>query len=97
MGWITAATLWIGCHLTHLGWVMQRVLTVIPGGCEASNPESRDSGSGPSDNPGMTKTGLLRFARNDGGRHSPPAISAALPPAAAVFTVTVCSVAKRDR
>src|SRR5581483_10234835 len=28
--------------------------TVIPGRCEASNPESRDSGSGPSDHPGMT-------------------------------------------
>src|SRR6202022_4246070 len=27
---------------------------VIPGRCEASNPESRDSGSGPSDHPGMT-------------------------------------------
>jgi hypothetical protein len=27
---------------------------VIPGRCEASNPESRDSGSGPSDRPGMT-------------------------------------------
>jgi hypothetical protein len=40
---------------------------VIPGRCEASNPESRDSGSGPSDHPGMTKVGLLRrFApRND--------------------------------
>src|ERR1700687_890555 len=29
--------------------------TVIPGRCEASNPESRDSGSGPSDHPGMTE------------------------------------------
>src|SRR6185312_17491942 len=29
---------------------------VIPGRCEASNPESRDSGSGPSDHPGMTKS-----------------------------------------
>jgi hypothetical protein len=28
--------------------------TVIPGRCEASNPESRDSGSGPADHPGMT-------------------------------------------
>src|SRR4051812_34649649 len=27
---------------------------VIPGRCEASNPEGRDSGSGPSDHPGMT-------------------------------------------
>src|SRR6266852_5250897 len=26
----------------------------MPGRCEASNPESRDSGSGPSDHPGMT-------------------------------------------
>src|SRR5260370_7457742 len=41
--------------------------SVIPGRCEASRPESRDSGSGPSDHPGMTKNGLLRrFApRND--------------------------------
>src|ERR1700730_15147940 len=29
-------------------------LAVIPGRCEASNPESRDSGSGPSDHPGLT-------------------------------------------
>ena len=29
-------------------------LVVIPGRCEASNPESRDSGSGPLDHPGMT-------------------------------------------
>src|SRR5258705_13892174 len=33
---------------------------VIPGRCEASNPESRDSGSGPSEHPGMTEYGLLR-------------------------------------
>jgi len=26
---------------------------VIPGRCEASNPESRDSGSGPADHSGM--------------------------------------------
>jgi hypothetical protein len=32
--------------------------TVIPGRCEASNPESRDSGSGPADHPGMTVSGL---------------------------------------
>src|SRR5450631_4912398 len=32
--------------------------TVIPGRCEASNPESRDSGSGPADHPGMTASGL---------------------------------------
>src|SRR5579872_4477007 len=31
---------------------------VIPGRCEASNPESRDSGSGPSDHPGMTEVSL---------------------------------------
>ncbi len=30
---------------------------VIPGRCKASNPESRDSGSGPSDHPGMTEDG----------------------------------------
>src|SRR5258708_38942810 len=34
-------------------------LVVIPGRCEASNPESRDSGSGPSDHPGMTTTSSL--------------------------------------
>jgi len=28
-------------------------LSVIPGRGKASNPESRDSGSGPSDHPGM--------------------------------------------
>src|SRR5258708_15708162 len=28
--------------------------SVIPGRCKASSPESRDSGSGPSDHPGMT-------------------------------------------
>src|SRR5581483_464575 len=28
---------------------------VIPGRCEASSPESRDSGSGPSNHPGMTE------------------------------------------
>ena len=52
---------------------------VIPGRCEASNSdvqlhigESRDSGSGPSDHPGMTTSnnfhGLLRrgASRNDG-------------------------------
>ncbi len=41
---------------------------VIPGRCEASNPESRDSGSGPSDHPGMTAAdghgmGLQRIGR----------------------------------
>src|ERR1700730_10170210 len=29
--------------------------SVIPGRCEASNPDSRDSGSDPSDHPGMTE------------------------------------------
>src|SRR5882672_941026 len=43
---------------------------VIPGRCEASNPESRDSRSGPSDHPGMTEEKLnsariiRAFARN---------------------------------
>src|ERR1700710_2782465 len=32
---------------------------VIPGRCEASSPESRDSGSGPSDHPGMTERGSV--------------------------------------
>src|SRR3984957_6198444 len=34
--------------------------SVIPGRCEAPNPESRDSGSGPSDHPGMTMLLHLR-------------------------------------
>src|SRR5436853_4715173 len=34
---------------------------VIPGRCEASNPESRDSGSGPSDHPGMTGSLVLQY------------------------------------
>src|SRR5579871_4675420 len=39
--------------------------TVIPGRCEASNPESRDYGSGPSDHPGMTpNTGALLSDRS---------------------------------
>src|SRR3954452_7122806 len=36
---------------------------VIPERCAASKPESRDSGSGPSDHPGMTKTNKKREAR----------------------------------
>ena len=32
---------------------------VVPGRCEASNPESRDSGAGPSDHPGMTSDGFV--------------------------------------
>src|SRR6476646_5702789 len=32
---------------------------VVPGRREAANPESRDSGSGPSDHPGMTARELL--------------------------------------
>src|SRR5260370_37672800 len=44
---------------------------VIPGRCGASNPESRDSGSGPSDHPGMTECRnvdcfVARAPRNDG-------------------------------
>src|SRR5260221_8031988 len=35
--------------------------TVIPGRCEASNPESRDSGSGPADHPGMTALQRIVF------------------------------------
>ena len=35
--------------------------SVIPGRCAASNPESRDSGSGPAGHPGMTEAGLLRL------------------------------------
>ena len=38
-----------------IGFTFQRACSVIPGRCAASNPESRDSGSGPSDHPGMTE------------------------------------------
>src|SRR5260370_28206179 len=41
-----------------MGW-SSKMNFVIPGRCEASNPESRDSGSGPSDHPGMTWPGSL--------------------------------------
>src|SRR6202035_3662759 len=40
--------------LTRRGNRCSYRMAVIPGRCEASNPESRDSGSGPSDHPGMT-------------------------------------------
>src|SRR5882724_6939340 len=50
-----------GCFLEHfdrerkpLHHGLMTIGAVIPGRCEASNPESRDSGSGPSDHPGMT-------------------------------------------
>ena len=42
---------------------------VIPGRCEASNPESRDSGSGPSDHPGMT---VISSTPPQHPRSSPP-------------------------
>ena len=51
-------------ELTILHRLVLRVLIVIPGRCEASNPESRDSGSGPTDHPGMTES--LRLAPRDG-------------------------------
>ncbi len=38
---------------------------VFPGRCEASNPESRDSGSGPSDHPGMTFIHTSAFSRRN--------------------------------
>src|SRR5437763_9083929 len=49
---------------------------VIPGRCEAANPESRDAGSGPSDHPGMTMrtdmakdtTGRLHVTVKSGGK-----------------------------
>ena len=37
-------------------------LPVIPGRCAASNPESRGSGSGPTDHPGTTEFALWRRA-----------------------------------
>src|ERR1700730_14859116 len=38
----------------------KQTTAVIPGRCEASNPESRDSGPGPSDHPGMTEPVVSR-------------------------------------
>ncbi len=54
-------------HQAAIAAGSRRDTTVIPGRCEASNPESRDSGSGPADHPGMTASGLLRRSapRND--------------------------------
>src|ERR1700736_2647997 len=43
-----------------IGWVLCTV-AVIPGRIEDANPESRDSGSGPSDHPGMTVPQLSLF------------------------------------
>src|SRR5262245_36174101 len=40
-------------------------LAVVPGRCGASNPESRDSGSGPSDHPGMTAAPSLPPAQQE--------------------------------
>src|SRR5262245_24815707 len=37
------------------------MMLVIPGRCVASNPESRDSGSGPSDHPGMTPSRITPY------------------------------------
>jgi hypothetical protein len=42
-----------GCYRFNFQ-TARKPIAVIPGRCEASNPESRDSGSGPSDHPGMT-------------------------------------------
>src|SRR6267154_1316540 len=42
---------------------------VIPGRCEASNPESRDSGSGPADHPGMTELFRRLHPGNNGKRY----------------------------
>src|SRR5690348_12944404 len=44
---------WRGARTRFSDWEFDS--TVIPGRCEASNPESRDSESGPSDHPGMTR------------------------------------------
>src|SRR5450432_371426 len=63
-------------------------ITVIPGRCQrvrakrgpmtgsASNPESRDSGSGPADHPGMTASGFTRCLKieidsNSSGANAP--------------------------
>jgi hypothetical protein len=35
--------------------VAAKIIIAIPGRIEDANPESRDSGSGPSDHPGMTE------------------------------------------
>src|SRR6478609_9432390 len=48
-----------------LCWVarVRYVTHVIPGRLEEANPESRDSGSGPSDHPGMTGIDNFLFER----------------------------------
>jgi hypothetical protein len=68
-------------HLTHVGWRMQ-----------------------PTRLPSLRSEAIQFFSwnwiaslRNDGNSYSPPDSNAALPPAAAVLMVTVCSVAKRAR
>jgi hypothetical protein len=60
-----SSTLWPIASIIHVSGILDRpperamtVSAVIPGRCEASNPESRDSGSGPSDHPGMTESQL---------------------------------------
>ena len=52
---------WFRHQLPEFEWVAPeaargRLNAVIPGRVEDANPESRDSGSGPSDHPGMTST-----------------------------------------
>jgi hypothetical protein len=60
-----SSTLWPIASIIRVSGILDRpperamtVSAVIPGRCEASNPESRDSGSGPSDHPGMTESQL---------------------------------------
>jgi hypothetical protein len=60
-----SSTLWPIASIIGVSRILDRpperamtVSAVIPGRCEASNPESRDSGSGPSDHPGMTESQL---------------------------------------
>src|SRR5260370_12606033 len=48
----TAAT---GATIAQIGQVSPVGGVVIPGWSEGPDPESRDSGSGPSDHPGMTE------------------------------------------
>ena len=60
--------------MSRTGLVMSTFSAVIPGRCVARDPESRDSGSGPSDHPGMTMS-LRRSAPRNTVTCRPPAVS----------------------
>jgi hypothetical protein len=85
-------------HLTHVGSAMQRQ---IPRHCEPTGrrkapPDDRlrEAIQKPTEKNWIASS-LALLAMTETSSYSPSDISAALPPAAAVLTVTVCSVAKR--